>query len=407
MDLMKGRTDEVVRTIAGQFNEKTGERHYKNEVQFSFYNHGEIMEAFASGRAMDLVNVPKRKDRSVLIIGSGPTLDDALPLLKDWRGDVICSTSQATTLIAWGCEPDHIVALDPDSSPAELAADTWEGRKSILHIHPGVMPDLIKWWRGPLAVFRKLQPQTPFYGNEQAIGYSPLGPIRDGRYWGNETTTAITGQVPMLACVLAAQISIAKHLGYKQQVLVGCDFSYPGDRVRFTSRAWADGQWVEHKPLPLEEYSQQPGADVDPVYETELDGLKTTPVQTFYAHQTVIAWRLTECNIVNAFPQGMLRMFPSAPIEQIIRRGNKGVKGFNLKQLREVSEEHLARQNIYFLYVGDGLMPHEFKDPLHEIPRMMPQLKRQLASAGRADELDVEENMKRIKRLFAKVMNAS
>ena len=403
MEATKVRTDEVVRTISGQFNEKTGERHYVNEVRFSFYNHREITDALETGRAIDLANVPKRKDRSALIIGSGPTLDDAMPYLHDWEGDIICSTSQATTLLANGIVPDHIVALDPDSNPGELAADTWEGRNSILHLHPGVMPELVKWWKGPIALFRKLQPQTPFYAGEQAIGYSPLGPLRDGRYVGNESTLSITAQVPMLACVLAAQICIAKHLGYRQQVLIGADFSFPGDRQRFTAKTWADGKWVEHIPGTLEEYS----SDADPLVETELDGLKSTPMQIFYAHQAVIAWRITECDIINAYPEGLLRMLPHAPIEEIIRRGNKGVKGFNVKQIMAASEEHLARQNIYFLYVGNGVMPHEFKDPLHDIPRMLPQIKNTLVAQGKGDMLDEEANLKRIKKLFAKVSNAS
>ena len=406
MEVTKVRTDEVVRTISSEFNAKTGERHYANEVHFSFANHKDIMAAVAAGRAVDLANLPKQKKKSVLIIGSGPTLDEAMPLMKNWEGDVICSTSQASTLLAWGREPEHIVALDPDSNPDELTADTWEGRKSILHLHPGVMPELVKWWTGPMALFRKLQPQTSFYAREQAMGYSPLGPLRAGRYWGNEAPIGITAQIPMLACVLAAQIAIAKHIGYRQLVLVGADFSFPDDRYRFTPRAWEDGQWVEHKPETLEEHYSQDGADVDPLSETELDGLKSTPMQIFYSHQAVIAWRITECNIVNASPKGLIRMVPHVPIEEVVRRGNKGVKGLNLKQIRLVSEEHLARQNIYIFNVGNGVMPHEFKDPLHEVPRSAERLKEMLTAQGKGEMFDEEANMKRIKKLFKKVLIA-
>lgn len=396
----KAETDEIVRSISDAYNQQTGKRHFDNEVRFSFYNHPVLVEAFESGRAVDLTALPKQKRKNVLIIGSGPTLHAALPLLKDWPGEIICSTSQATTLIAWGREPEHIVALDPDSGPEELAADTWEGRKSILHLHPGVSPDLVRWWKGPMALFRKLQPQTGFYANEQRVGYGTLGPKREGRYWGEEGTDYIKGQVPMLANVVAAQISIAKHLGYAQQALVGCDFSFPEDVPRFTSRTWDGAQWVDHPPGPLQDYT----SSRDPAVETEMDGLKSTPMQIFYAHQTVIAWRLTECNIVNTSHAGLLRMFPLVPIQTVIARGNKGVKGYTLQQIRAVTEEHLARQNIYFIYVGTGIMPHEFKDPLHEIPKMLPQIKAMLERNGRAEELDIEANMKRFRRLFKKVM---
>ncbi len=402
MEPPKVRTDEVVRAKAEEFNKKTDEHHYINEVHFSFHNHREIMDALETGHAVDLAKLPKHPRTSVLIIGSGPTLDEALPLLKDWKGHIICSTSQASTLIAWGREPEHIVALDPNSNPGELTADTWEGRKSILHLHPGVMPELVRWWKGPLALFRKLQPQQPFYAGEQAMGYSSLGPLRDGLYFGNEAPLSITAQVPMLGCAIPAQICVAKHLNYAQIVLVGADFSFPDDKPRFTSRAWEDGKWVEHKPIPMEEYLSRAGASPDPVMETELD-VKSTGMQIFYAHQTVIAWRLVEKNIINSSHKGLLRMFPYQPIEEIIRAGNKGVKGFTLPQRIKASEEHLARQNIYFFYVGKGIMPHEFKDPLHDVPKMLREVKQLLTAQGNGDKLDVEANMKRINRLFKTV----
>ena len=404
--LRKVRTDEIVRTASDEFNKQTDSRHYYNEVHFSFHNHREIMDALDSGRAVDLANVPKRKRKSVMIVGSGPTLNEVLPLVKDWEGDIICSTSQALTLMAWGHTPEHIVALDPDSHSLELEPlEVWEGKETILHTHPGVTPELVQNWKGNLSLFRKLQPQTAFYAGEQAIGYSTLGPIRDGRYWGNEAPLSITAQVPMLACVLPAQMAVAKHIGYSQMVLVGADFSFPGDVQRFTAKTWKDGQWIECPLLSLDDYYKQELAGADPMLETELDGLKSTAMQIFYSHQAVIAWRVIEASVINASHAGLLRMFPYVPIEEIVRRGNKGVKGFTLPQIRKVAEEHLARQNIYFLYIGNGVMPHEFKDPLHDIPLILPQIQAQLEAQGQGIVIDVEANMKRIKRLFKKMMD--
>ncbi len=403
MEPIKVRTDEVARGASGLYNQNTDKHHYPNEVRFCFYNHTPIMDALETGRAVDLAKLPKHPRTSVLIIGSGPTLDEALPLVKDWKGHIICSTSHAPTLLAWGREPEHIVALDPDSNPGELVADTWEGRKSILHLHPGVMPDLIRWWKGPMALFRKLQPQQPFYSGELAMGYSPLGQLIGNHYQGDKSPLSITAQVPMLANVVAAMICIAKHLGYSQQVLVGADFSFPNNQQRFTSQAWENGKWVEHKPIPVDDYSSQKGADRDPLIETEFDGLLTTQMQVFYFHQAVIACRLVERSIINASNKGLLRMLPYTPIDEIIRQGNKGVKGFTLPRRIKVYEEHLARQNIYFFYVGDGIMPHEFKDPLHEVPKVLKEVKQMLTAQGNGDKLDLEANLKRINRLFRTV----
>ena len=398
----KVRTDEAARLTSAAFNERTGERHYINEVRFSFYNHAIIKEAIESGRAIDLVKLPKQKDKTVLIIGSGPTLNEALPLLKDWRGEIVCSTSQASTLVHFGREPEHIVALDPDSRPEELFIDSWEGRKSTLHVHPGVDPELIRWWKGPIALFRKLQPQTPFYATTQNIGYGTLGPKEENRWQGNKGEPFITGQIPMLACAIPVQICVAKHIGYRQQYLLGCDFSYPGKIPRFTDWHYIDGQWDE-TPIDFLNFDDKLP---DPTIETEYDGLCSSTMMIFYSHQVVIAWRITEADIINTSRVGLLRMFPYVPLQEVLKRQNKGVKSFTIKQIHFASEEYLAKQNIYFLCIGKGVMPHEFKDPLHEIPRMIEQVKATLDKQGRGNELDVEANMKRIRRLFDKVSHA-
>jgi len=399
----KANTDEVARLKATSFNQLTERRHMINDIRFSFYNHAAIIRAIKSGQAVDLSKIPKRKDKPVLIVGSGPTLNEALPLVKDWQGDIICSTSQATTLVYFGHPPEHIVALDPDSRADELKADTWKGRNSILHMHPGISPDLLEMWEGPISLFRKLQPQTPFYDNAQKIGYGTLGPIEEGHFQGDKGDSLITSTIPMLACVIPAQIWIAKQLGYRQQFLVGCDFSFPEDIDRFTLWDWNGKKWVKHEPSSI--FTKQ-RSERDPIIETEFEGLKSSSLMVFYGHQTVIAWRITEANIVNTSNKGFLQMFPYAPIEKVIRKQGQGIKGFNLKKIREISEEHLAKQNIYFLRVGKGIMPHEYKDPLFEIPKAIKNIKAALEKQGKGKDFDPEANMRRIKKLFKKVANA-
>ena len=395
--VQRANSTELTRLTSSEFNRLTSAQHFTNEMRFSYYNHAVLMEALATGRAVDLADLPKQPRKSALIIGSGPTLDEALPLLKDWEGEIVCSTSHAPTLIYHGREPEHIMALDPNSHPGEFAADRWDGRNCTLHVHPGVNPDLIKWWKGKFCLFRKLQPQTPYYANEQAIGYSTLGPKERGFLWdGSKGELLVKGQIPMLACAPAAQISIAKHIGYAQQVLVGCDFSFAKDKGRFSAWNYDGSKWIETPSMSWETQL----SESDTVVETEFNGLKSSAMQIFYSHQVVIAWRITEANIVNASTTGLLRVFPIVPIDEVIRSGNKGVKGFTLPQIRNAAEKYLARQNVYFVCIGKGIMPHEFKDPLHDIPLMLTQIKAALTQQGRGDELDVDANMRRIKKLF-------
>ena len=395
------KIEDIARLKANTFNSATNTKHYDNEVRFTFHNHEHILKAFRNGRAKDLSEAPKAKGKPILILGSGPTLDAAWPLIQKWKGDIMVSSSQATTAVYYGKEPDYIVSLDPDTPPSEFRADTWKGRKSAMIIHPGVMPDTFDFWKGPLYMFRKLQPQTPFYAGAQRVGYSTLGNIEKGRYNPEKAKALITTEIPMLACVLAAQICVAKLMGYGQMFLVGADLSFPGNKDRFIRWDYIDGEW-KSTDAGTPDY-----AHLEDLYHSPavaIGGINTTVMMAFYAHQIITSWRITEADIVNTSNLGLMRSFRYCPLEKVVSRQGRDIKSYSLKKRILVSEEYCARQNIYFVRVGkQGIMPHEFQDPITEIPKMLTKLKHALTANGRGDDLDIAKNMKRFNRLFKMV----
>ncbi|KKL52290.1 hypothetical protein LCGC14_2286980, partial [marine sediment metagenome] len=317
--------DDAVRLKATKYNDATSKRHMANEMRFSFYNHTNIIKAFGymwtgeekgwirdpsikDPRARDLKDAPKVKDKPILIIGSGATLDEAWPLIKKWEGAIMVSSSQATTAVYHGKEPDYIVALDPDTPPSEFQADTWEGRKSVMIIHPGVMPETFDFWKGPLYLFRKMQPQTPFYANAQKIGYQTLGIKENGRYANEKVETLVTTEIPMLACVIAAQICIARQMGYNRQFLIGADLSFVDDRDRFVRWDYINNKW-QNTDIGNHENNEK-----DP--SLMIGNLKSTQMMVFYAHQIMTAWRITQADIINTNNQGLMTTFPYCPIEE-------------------------------------------------------------------------------------------
>ena len=406
---------EVARLKADTYNVATRGKHMHNEIRYSFYNQNNILKAMGykydkkakgwlkcddSPRAIDLRDAPKHKDKPILIIGSGPTFDEFAPLLKDWEGDTMVSTSQAATCVYLGKEPTYIMALDPNSNYEEMQVDTWKNRKSILIIHPGVDPSLFEQWKGPIYLFRKLQPQTPFYDTVQKVGYSTMGE-KQFDTWGFNSNVLIKGQIPMLACVLAAQICAAKQLGYGRQYMVGADMGMPDNRDRFTSWAYKRGKWVASRPHSVVEWARLVKAwDRGDQAIISMSGVPTSIMFIFYSHQIITAWRLTEADIVSASGKGIIKLFPTATPEEIVRKQGAGIKGFNKKKMRMITELYLARQNIYFIYVGNGLMPHEFKDPLHDVPRMLDEIEGALNAQGKGELLDKAANMRRISKLF-------
>lgn len=398
-----------------RYNQATSARHMDNEIRFSFYNHASILQAIKEGRAQDLAALGKPGEgKPLMILASGISLNEVLPMLKDWPYPIMCSSSHAATCIYHGREPEYVIGLDPDTNPSEFDADTWKGRKTALVMQPGINPHLLEFWKGPILLFRKLQPQTPFYDGPQKIGYSTLGKqeiMRDlgteitGRYTGEEAVSLINCVIPMLGCVLAAEICIAKQLGFDRIYMMGADFQY----TRFTRWHYRSDTWVEDAPAPLPELLRRWTDNEVPITSGERiihlpSGNYSTPLTIFYAHQVVTAWRITECDVINCSPNSELKVMPFADAKEVIRKKGEGFKGMSKPDIIDAAEEYLARINIYFFNIGRGIMPREFHDPLTEIPRGLKEVKIAMEQQGKGNEIDVEANMKRVRRLWEKVI---
>ena len=120
------------------------------QIVHEMHNAGEnfelIKQKIAEGKGYDIGNYPKKKDAPIISIGSGATLDLHIEKLKKWEGDIICSTSQATTLYYHGIEPTYILALDPFCNWSELEHVNWHNTKTKLITQPCVWPHLLKMW---------------------------------------------------------------------------------------------------------------------------------------------------------------------------------------------------------------------------------------------------------------------
>ena len=382
-----------------KYNAATRTRHLANEVCWSFYNHHQIMENIKNGSGMDLTDVPKRQQESIMIIGSGPSFDRVAPYLKDWEGDIMCSTSQAATCVYFGKDPKYIVALDPNSTEMELMADTFFGRDCTLVVHPGVKPDLIDFWKGQTFYYRKIQPQTPFFANTQRLGYSGSG---------EEHRILIKESVIMLACVLAAQVCIANILGYKRMFLVGADFGCPGGQTRFTQYDYkyekkifapgnapemaldGQGDWVKKTPSPMTNAFNIVGDN----------GCLTAGLHAFYKQQFATAWRILKGDFINVSSDGLLYEWPQADIKDVIRNQGRDIKGFNQKKIVQVADEYLATHNVYIIEVYNGVSVFQFKDPLKEIPIKMDEMVTIMKPRDPNFKLDKRANMIRIQRIL-------
>jgi len=336
----------------GQFNELTERGVVTLEMIYSHFNHKDIWTEFhpeywtikslmgSLGRLFRLhwearfYQRGKAKDLGVLddgqskgpaiIIGSGPTLDGALPYLKDWKGAIFCNSSQASTLIYHGRHPDFVDIADCRVSPEELQAP-WDYKKTSWIINPGVHPRLINFWKGQTYYYRIYEPYYDFYGKVQPRVYGSF----------IKTQSFPFGSQPPMA------ISHATALGYSPLFLVGCDFGFPGNIDRFTGWRKPKGKkWISSPPTTI-------GAQSKYIIETE-NGVLSIALHIFYRDQL---FRVIALDVPQIFycmvnkQQGIItpEQMPQVDFPDVI-----GTQGLGFTDQYRTSEE-IRRSALRFL----------------------------------------------------------
>lgn len=273
----------------GQFNEATEKGVVTLEMIYSYYNHRDIWCDFhpeywttkslinhclreirlhweakfwQRGKAKDLTVLDDGNPKGpAIIIGSGPTLNGALPQLKDWKGAIFCNSSQASTLIYHGRHPEYVDIADCRVTPEELQAP-WNYKKTSWIINPGVHPRFLDFWKGQKYYYRIMEPYYDFYSKIQP------------RVFGD----CITTESFPFGCNPAMTISHATAIGYSPLFLVGTDFGFPSGIDRFTSWRKPKGKkWISSPPGPL-------AAQQKFLIETE-NGILSHVIHVFYRDQ--------------------------------------------------------------------------------------------------------------------------
>ena len=359
---------------AREYNIATINRQLEVEIHNSYANYEAIMDR----RWTDLADVPKVRGKPILCLGSGPSLDQALPWLRHWEGAVICSQSQATTCLHHGKVPTYVVAYDPAASIKHMLAP-WPHGQPTLVVHPGVGADLLAEWWGPRILYRLSSPNVAYYDQEQAVGYSTVDP--DG-----VRRPMIRGKVRVMGSSVACQATIAHYLGYRPIFLVGADFGYPGNVARFTRASWdwVDREWSLESPVRIEG---------DAVAE---NGCPTDRLQLHYKRALVMGWRLDRSPLVNCSPQGALgELVKIADIKRVIKSQGRGFHPATWKDLVHRADTYLASRGSYAIELGrrggGPVIFTEAKD-LAALERQLEALRKQGAV------LDIAANLRRVRR---------
>jgi hypothetical protein len=363
MDEPKVMDEKTLRTDSSVYNQGTMMKQQIHEEINSAVNYRLITERIAAGTARDVSQELKKAKEPALIIGSGPSLDNALPLLKDWKGGIFCSTSHALSLMRFGVEPTHIVALDPFCRWEELEGVDWSKTKTKLIAHPGVWPDLLSNWPNDILLYiENMGHQNPFYGTQKRMySYRVVGENKDYR---NPTFVFyIPTEITLFACSPPIQIFFADLLGYGHSFLVGVDFCYSDTKERFTNWTMKDGEWVAH---------EHPFVSEPDLVRTS-NGKFTKAVHLYYKKNFLTAWRLSKQTVYTT-DQGAITELPYIDIQKVVRKQGRGFDTQTEEFVANHSEKYLAGVGAFVVETRNGLSFVESHDPARELTRYMADL---------------------------------
>lgn len=336
-----------------------------------------LVKRWRAHSASDVLRDAKPNRGPAIIIGSGESLDDALPMLKRWSGATFCSTSHASSMVYHGCDPTYIVGYDINSSPDEIAIeDAWSKHDSILIVHPGVNPALINFWEGKKLLFREMDTSNFFMSKVLPAAYGGIIPTI----------------MYLFSCSVAAEMSLAHAMGYSPLYLVGCDFR----NTRWTKIQFTDGEWKHHPPTPPGEYEKFLKAD---------NGEYTRPMNAFYKRSVLCVWDIDGSQCFMTSPKSIITEMPQANLKTVIEYQGQRYSPWSREEIANRAETYLAKVNQFMVNIGNGKRVVETDDPNWEpaVRQYMQGLRNALVMQGQtADDLDVEANMARFKALKEK-----
>jgi DNA-directed RNA polymerase subunit RPC12/RpoP len=348
-----------LRTNSNKYNKNTDNNQLIHEEISAIENYAIIREAFENGRAKDICLEPK-KTGPAFILGSGASLDLALPKLKNWKGGIVCTTSHALSLMYYGIEPDYIIALDPFCCWDEIAGVDWSKTKTKLVTTPTVWPTLIKNWPNEIILYLQNNgKRDSFYATTLKRMYSIRKPsegstsIRDGIFNHMARTEII-----LFACSPAMQLFIANILGYSPIFTAGCDFAYTFDKNRFSDYTIKDGVWTKNDhPLEetlkdIEEYNKRTDIEQKRLLIKTVNGLLSEEVHVYYKKNFYSAWRLSETDLFST-DYGACIELPHADIDEVILN-NKWPEPISKQEIARISEEYLASISCFVIESNGG-----------------------------------------------------
>jgi hypothetical protein len=322
------KTEHMKNAIA--YNESVHEAWIATWVRNAARNYTYIEEKFKE-KSWDIRDMPKRTGVPVLVLASGPSLDDMVPFLKDWTGDIWCSTSQLSLLEYLEVEPTVCVYIDADPSQGFLITPKYRKKhNTIMLTHPSMPREILEAWGGPTYFFRMLDPGDDFSTKYLPMMYGALN---------MQKRLHLASHVLNAGCVANAMVALTQAIGHGPIFLCGYDLGYPDNKRRFTNwfRRTSESEWE----------SEQPEVPEDrPVFKGN-NGVTTDELSCFYKYSFMILLGLGVPPVISC-SRGILSEIPY--VDPVSVHEKQGV-GFDRLFVPAIEMYRKAQQYLRYRHV--------------------------------------------------------
>ena len=261
----------------GEFNHKISQERLRQYARNGAENYQRIRAEFQrADYSMDTLPqfVPGQGPKA-LVLGSGPSLDDALPFVKDFEGLIFASPSQLDLLEKWEITPHFVVSVDSADSVGEdqIRADRDTYGMTLL-AHPYLSPKTLDAWKGNKRYFQLIADDDHFH---------------DVYPW-------IKVGFPIAGSVNNTEVLMARWMGLSPIVLAGVDYCFPDGRIRAQDYR-RRGPYI-FDPLPHQ-------------YVQTEEGLTTATQETlFYANILLGLWKMYRLPLIQVGDKGACTEIP-------------------------------------------------------------------------------------------------
>jgi len=327
------KTPELV-TDTQTYNSWVREQWIQMWVENSGRTYQDVEERFQE-KDVDLNTIAHEgREEPCLVLGSGPSLEDAIPYLKNWKHSIQCSTSQLAVLQKLGVEPTYCWLIDADPQMTYLVENyDSKNSKTILLTHVNIQREALRAWKGEVRFFKMYDPGDIFFTKYLQMMYQKVNREKD---WGVRTFIMNAG------CVVNTMMVTAPLLGFAPIFLCGFDLGFPGGQYRFREPK-LDGGWEDPVPIPEGR-----------LLRVAHNGVKTDDVSIFYKYGFLTLHGMTGPKWVVSCSRGILDEIPCAPAAEVIERQGQGYEWAKRtdKEAYKVSQAYLKKRGIYLLRTG-------------------------------------------------------